>query len=729
MTAVGARTIRAHAASPLIVRPGTNCWCLERAHRFRCVQDAADYFVLVKQAVLAARHSVFVLGWDIAATIDLDPGRSTPGAPSQLGELLAFAARRRPHLRCYILIWDYGALYTLERDPLTRWRLGWGAPRQIRFGFDDRHPVAGCHHQKVVVVDDQLAFCGGIDLTGHRWDTTAHRVEEPARKTALGAAYGPYHDVQALVSGPIAARLGELARKRWLALGSERLPPLRTTTADLWPSGVTPDLIDIDVAIARTAPGSDADTAIRECEQLYLDSIALAKRTIYIESQYFTNETIAAALAARLREPQGPEVVVVSPRDCEGWLERNTMGAFRDGAFRQLAAADVHQRLRLVYPAASRSADVPTFIHSKVMIVDDRLVRIGSSNLSRRSMSVDTECDLAVDAGNDSRTRTGIRHIRDRLLAEHLDLPVDAVTRGIERAGSMRGLVDARRHAEHTLVPIALTTDDGAEPSPALRAAVDPEDPIGFGDSVAQLVPPVDVVSMRSPRRFWIVPAVVVIAAAASLSSAVIGAPDAHSFRAAFEVIPDRGSSFWIGCGAFVLIGSLLVPLELLAIAAGVMLGARDGSLVALCGSLVLSAVGYAAGRAVGPSVAARWMSRRSYRSARQLGGRGVLGIVVLRLASVASAGSIHLLCGAGRVPFMTFMAGTLVGLAPAMFALVGLGTLVRRALLHPSLENVAIIGGAALLLGAAAAVLRTFLLVRQFSPSVSGQRHRAEFG
>jgi len=178
-----------------------------------------------------------------------------------------------------------------------------------------------------------------------------------------------------------------------------------------------------------------------------------------------------------------------------------------------------------------------------------------------------------------------------------------------------------------------------------------------------------------------------------------------------------------------VLIGSLLVPLELLAIAAGVMLGARDGSLVALCGSLVLSAVGYAAGRAVGPSVAARWMSRRSYRSARQLGGRGVLGIVVLRLASVASAGSIHLLCGAGRVPFMIFMVGTLVGLAPAMFALVGLGTLVRRALLHPSLENVAIIGGAALLLGAAAAVLRTFLLVRQFSPSVSGQRHRAEFG
>ena len=120
---------------------------------------------------------------------------------------------------------------------------------------------------------------------------------------------------------------------------------------------------------------------------------------------------------------------------------------------------------------------------------------------------------------------------------------------------------------------------------------------------------------------------------------------------------------------------------------------------------------------------------RRSYRSARQLGRRGVAGIVVLRLASVASAGSIHLLCGAGRVPFMTYLAGTAIGLTPAMIALCGVGALVRRALLHPSLENVAMIGAAAVLLSVLATGLRTALLVRQFSPSTSHQRRRAEFG
>ena len=169
-----------------IIQPGRNCWRLDRADRFYCIQDAADYFQLVRRALLEARDTVFILGWDIASTIDLAPGLSGADAPTRLDALIAFIAKRRPHLRIYILIWDYGSLYTLEREPLTRWRLRWRMPRRVRFGFDDHHPVGASHHQKIVVVDDQLAFCGGIDLTGHRWDTSDHRLEEPARKTIMG---------------------------------------------------------------------------------------------------------------------------------------------------------------------------------------------------------------------------------------------------------------------------------------------------------------------------------------------------------------------------------------------------------------------------------------------------------------------------------------------------------------------------------------------------------------
>jgi uncharacterized membrane protein YdjX (TVP38/TMEM64 family) len=122
-------------------------------------------------------------------------------------------------------------------------------------------------------------------------------------------------------------------------------------------------------------------------------------------------------------------------------------------------------------------------------------------------------------------------------------------------------------------------------------------------------------------------------------------------------------------------------------------------------------------------------MSSRAYRSGRQLGARGVLGVLVLRLASIASAGSIALLSGAGRVPFGPYMVGTTIGLAPAVAALGGLGALLRTALLYPSVSNALITIAAALLLIAVAAGLRTFLLIRQFAPSVSRQRQRAEFG
>ena len=749
MSATAQSGARAASSAPL-VQAGRNCWKVDRADQFSCIQDAADYFKLVREALLAARKTVFILGWDIFANVDLLPATAAPEgpipedpkgpnpaglkgpalrkAPTKLDELLAFIVWRRPQLRCYILIWDYGLLHTLERDPLSRWRLGWRMPRGIRFRFDDYHPVGGCHHQKIVVIDDQLAFCGGIDLTGHRWDTSAHRVDEPARKTPLGAAYEPYHEVQAMVTGPVAAALGQLARDRWRPLGVDRLPPLGGASHDLWPTDVTPDFTDVDVAIARTVPGSDTQPTIRECEALFLDSIAKARQSIVIESQYFTNDTLATSLGTRLREPDGPEVIVVTPRECHGWLEQTTLGAFRDSVFRQLIEADRHHRLRIVYPLASRARGVPTFVHSKVMFVDDVLARIGSANCSRRSMGMDTECDLAVDACGDPGVRAGVRRIRDRLLAEHLGLSPDDVAREIARRGSIRALLDAHEDAERTLARIQLP----AEPIPlsdVLRAAADPDEPLAFGAGVESLIPRVDAYSAGSPLRIWILPGVVLAAAGAvAWRSSASTAQPFQTLQRALDSIP-APSTLWIGAGVFVLGSVVLIPIELLAIGSGVAFGGLRGGLVAFAGSLVGAVAGYAAGRAIGPTGLARWMSRRSYRSGRQLGARGIVGVIVLRLAGVASAGAIHLLCGAGRVPFTRYMVGTVIGLAPPIAVLTGLGALLRQTVTHPSLSSALTTIGATGLVIAAAAGLRTFLLIRQFAPSLTRHRGRAEFG
>ena len=469
--------MRVSTERALIAQPGVNCWRIDRAHRFYCIQDAANYFRLVREAMLRARHTVFILGWDTTANTDLLPGETDGDAPTTLAPLLKHIAKRSPLLQIYLLTWDYASVYAFERDPFARLRFGWRMPRNLHFSFDARHPLGGSHHQKVVVIDDELAFCGGIDLTGHRWDTCEHRVHEPLRLNASDEPYEPYHEVQAMVDGPSAAALGTLARERWLALGRPSLPRLRQPDTSLWPEHVPPDIVDADVMIARTMPGVDDDPEVRENEALFFDAIRAAERSIYLESQYFTNTRIAKAIGDRLREPDGPEVIVVSPKVCHGWLEQQTVGAFRSEAFHKLQAADRFGRLRLVYPSASRAQDVPTFVHSKVMIVDDTFVRIGSANISNRSMAVDTECDVAVEAAGNVRTRSGIRRIRDRLLGEHLHIRAADVCREIEHAGSVRAVVDEHMRADKCLAPIEVVPADMEVP-PVPKAPADPETPL-----------------------------------------------------------------------------------------------------------------------------------------------------------------------------------------------------------------------------------------------------------
>ena len=687
------------APSAGIVLPGRNCWHVERADRFRCVQDAADHFRWVRKALLGARRSIFILGWDLQA-IDLVPQDAAArrsgglpaatGGPTRLDLILAHVARRRPGLRAYILIWDYDALYTLERDPFLRWRLGWRMPRHVRFGFDDRHPVGASHHQKIIVVDDAIAFCGSVDLTSHRFDTCRHCCEEPLRTTPGGSPYEPYHEVSAMVSGPAAARLGELARERWRASqGDGKLPPIAPTPqGDLWPTDAEPDLSNAEVAIARTLPEFESRAAVRESETLLLDAIGAARRSLYIESQYFTSEAIANALAARLREPDGPEILVVVPRECYGWLERNTMGAFREAVFRRMAAADAHGRLRLLYPMASQARQVPVFVHSKLLIADDVLLRIGSGNFARRSMGMDSECDLAADGWRDPRVRQGIGRVRDRLIGEHLGLTAEEVAAGAARAGSLGRFVDARAGEDRTLVRIDPATLQETSIPEAVRTAADPDGPVDL-DTVLE------------------------------------------------AAVPSVGGSRLAGAGLAILAFASLFPVELLATVTGLLLGAVRGIPVALAGALLLAVAGYAAGRRLGDPGLERWIgrpglrrwtTRRGLRSAKQLGATGIRGVLGLRLA-VPSGGAVNLFCGARRVPFGSYLLGSAIFLAPQVTALAGLGTLLRQAALQSSATRGVAALATVLLLLVVSATLRSILLRRRFAPSLERHRSRAEFG
>ena len=439
-----------------LLRPGDTCWRVACADRLAVIVDASDYFATVRAAVQNARHSVILIGWDFDTRIELERPATASNVPNRLGKFLTWCIEQRPELRIYVLRWDLGLINSLGRGSTPLVVLDWMTSRRIRFKLDGAHPVGSAHHQKIVVIDDALAFCGGIDITGDRWDTREHLDDNPERvRPTTKRPYGPWHDVSTAVDGEAARALGELARRRWKNATGEDIEPPPPARA-VWPEGLQTSFRDVDVAIARTAPGHGDEKAVFEIERLYLAAIRGARRTIYVESQYFASRKIAEAMAARLREPDGPEIIVVNPETANGWLEEEVMGSSRARLLRLVAEADTHGRFRIYTPVTDLGR--PIYVHAKVMVVDDRLLKVGSSNLNNRSLGFDTECDLAIEANASSegaRRAAAIVTFRNELLAEHLGVDSDIVARTIQRSGGslIRAVEDLRRSRGRTLVP------------------------------------------------------------------------------------------------------------------------------------------------------------------------------------------------------------------------------------------------------------------------------------
>ena len=399
--------------------------------------DAADYFAVLKQVVLGAQRRVLFIGWDFEPRIRLDPRGPGRARDDRLGRVLEAAVRRNPELEIGVLQWGLGMVESLRRGVLPVLLLRRRTHERLRFAVDRHHPLGGAHHQKIVVVDDCLAFAGGIDVTADRWDTPEHLDWHRHRhRPTSRRPTGPWHDVTSLVSGPAARALGDLARERWESGTGRRLEPVEGVEP-CWPDGVVPLLTDVDVAIARTRPRHGGKDLVHEVELLWLAAIAAARETVYIEAQYFANRRIAEAIADRLGEADGPEFVVVTPESAVGWLEEKAMGTARARLLAMVRRADVHDRFRMYVPVTAGGR--PVYVHAKVLVVDDRLLRIGSSNLNNRSMGLDTECDLAVEARADDPRSAEVSAVvvgmRDRLLGEHLGVQPATVATAVERAG------------------------------------------------------------------------------------------------------------------------------------------------------------------------------------------------------------------------------------------------------------------------------------------------------
>lgn len=461
-----------------IVAQGRNCWRIARAGKASVIVDAADYYRIIGAAMEQAQERIFVVGWDFDTRIALDP--DSDGRGETLGHFFLRLARENPARQIDILKWNFGALKQLFHATSIMWLLRWKRTKAIDFRFDASHPVGCSHHQKIVVIDDRLAACGGIDIAADRWDTPLHVDKDPRRIGPSGDPYGPWHDTTMLMQGEVAGQLSELGRERWKIATRAELPAIDPCDQD-WPSSLDVMFEDVDVAIARTRAAYDDLPEVREVETLFIDMIAAAERFIYIENQYLTSATIAAAIARRLAEPEPPEFVLLMPRTADGWLEQKAMDAARLKLVKAIGKEDHQKRFRVYVPVTAEGVDI--YVHAKVAILDDRLLRVGSANLNNRSQGLDSECDVIIDAALAANrgSEAAMTALRYRLLAEHLGCSPEEVAEKEKQSGSMIGAIESLRGAgkadRKSLKPLPMEGIGEVENFIAEHELLDPDRP------------------------------------------------------------------------------------------------------------------------------------------------------------------------------------------------------------------------------------------------------------
>jgi phosphatidylserine/phosphatidylglycerophosphate/cardiolipin synthase-like enzyme/uncharacterized membrane protein YdjX (TVP38/TMEM64 family) len=651
------------------------------------LNDAAEYFGALRDALLLAERQVHIIGWDIHSETPLvgPSGRADDDLPIALGPFLAELLRVKPALRVNILIWDFAALYAAEREWNSADKFTAGSDGRIQFCLDSCLPLGSSQHQKIVVVDNAIAFSGGLDLTIRRWDTSEHLAEHPLRRDPDGMPYPPFHDVQCMVEGEAAAALGEIAIARWIAAGCtmEGCEPVQ---GDRWPASVPAGARHMPAGIARTELKTASRAGVDEVARLFEASINAAQRFIYIENQFTSATEIAQALAQRMAAAPSLQVLIVTPKAHSSWLESRAMQIGRGGFTDRFVAAGVADRLRILYPSVEDDeTSAAVMVHSKVMIVDDRFLRVGSANINNRSMGADTECDLAFEATTGDH-RDFICGLRRRLIGHFCGVGEDTIA---DNEGDLLGFVD--RHAQsgagRALLPIDCEGIPAAAVTGIIQPIADPKQPLNL---------------QRAARRMWttrtLLAAGGTAAALAGLALAwhTTSLSDYADIGYVSSMISQHSQSAWaplFAVAVFVLGGLVVFPVIVLIAATAAALGPWMGAISATAGVVASSLVLFMIGRFLGHRRLQSLLGARALRVQGSIVGKGVVAVAMIRMVPVAPFSLVNVLAGASQLRLGDFLIGTVLGMAPGIVTMAALGAQIADFARNASWSNAVPLG------------------------------------
>lgn len=650
-------------------QPGRNCWQTGHAVKAALLIDCANYYRALYYALCNARHSISILGWDIDSRIELLRGEEARNRefPVRLFNLINRKAKENPDLKIYLDRWNYSIFFLQEREPFSSFKWRFLTPSNVYYCADYKIPFSGCHHQKVVVVDNQIAFCGGMDIALGRWDYREHHIKVKERVDPGGffnpfkkKAYEPYHDIQLMVSGPVVDILSQLVAERWERATGYKPDPVvlkKHEGESFWPESVKPHFENIEVAVARTVPRTKSAPAIREIRNIYLEEISKAEKSIYIENQYLTSLDIATALNQRLKEIPDLNVLIVSSDHPRGFMEHKAMWSGRV-KFCDTAEKNIQpSRFAVTYPVSQEEGGIKTIhIHSKIMIVDDRFFHVGSSNLNNRSMGFDTECDMIIE-GKDEGERAMIATLRNNLIREHTGRTEKEIASLLGQPASLDKLLTPLKTSRQHLLRIdndPYRKISLAEPAVAIgdpgEARILVNIPLMQSLTVALLIGLV-ILAIWS----WRDPLFSEILNQDNIIGWIQNARQSH------------WSLLWV-MAIYILAGAIFFPVTLLNLTTAIVFGPFYGIGMALAGSLASASAAFFAGHFISEKILHPFqiiIEKIRYYAKKG----GIMGMTLIRLIPLAPFTLVNLIFGICRVSYTDYIIATVLGLLPGIFA------------------------------------------------------------
>lgn len=678
-----------------LLKPDEKCWKADKATKAKLLIDCAAYYKALYQAICKAKKSIFILGWDIDGRIELMRGAEVENCtyPVRFRDLIVQKAKENPDLKIYLNRWNYSIFFANEREPFSGYKWTSKTPDNVHYCADYKIPFTACHHQKVIVIDDQIAFCGGMDIALERWDNRRHAIYQDRRHdpdifhTKNKVEYQPYHDIQIVVEGPIVYSLATLVRDRWeKGAGYSAAPlfenPLRHSP---WPEYLEPDWIDIRIGISRTLPKTRNQDAVEEIKRLYCDEIARAEKFIYIENQYLTAPEIATAINKRLKENKDLRVLAVSADHPRGIMEHKAMWSGR-AQFCDIAAEGIdNDRFIVAYPVTTDGDKQKTIhIHSKLMIVDDKFLHIGSSNMNNRSMGFDTECDLTLTASTQEHAKK-INDIRNDLIREHTGLLLPEICKAMME-GDVKGLLKNEPESRQHLVQI----DNEPYRNEALSKYA-----IKIGDPKKAYI--LYNLPIRQILFFAIIIGLVIFAASSLITPEMKEFLSPDKVKEYVESAQSNPMGVLYIAALYILAGAVFFPVTVLNLTTAIVFGPLYGLAYALIGSLASASAAYGVGALIGDKLT-KYIRPVIERIRKYTLKGGIAGMTMVRLIPIAPFTVVNLTFGVARISFLSYILATAFGLIPGIFAKAMLGGAIGELWKNPEPRVILFVVGSILL-------------------------------